>query len=50
MSNQYMRQYNKSNTPQHIEERLADERKQLDLNNRYELIAQAAERIQQSRG
>lgn len=47
--NQYMRNYSKSNTPQYIEKRLADERKQLDLDNRYELIASAVERIQRNK-
>lgn len=46
MNNQYMRNYLKSSTPQRIEKRLAKESKQLDLNNRYELIAQAAQRVQ----
>lgn len=50
MSNQYMRKYSKSNTPQHIEKRLAKESKLLDLDNRYELIANAVERIQHSKG
>lgn len=49
MPNQYMRNYLKSNTPQHIEKRLAEERKQVDLDNRYELIVNAVERIQSNK-
>lgn len=47
--NKYMRKYLKSNTAQRIEKRLADERKLLDLDNRYELIAQAVQRIQSNK-
>ena len=50
MNNQYMRHYTNSIKPQHIEKRLADESKQLDLDNRYELIRIVAERIQQIKG
>lgn len=37
------------NVPQHIEKRLAKESKLLDLDNRYELIANAVERIQRNK-
>ena len=46
MNSQCMRSYKNQNIPQHIEKRLIRESKKLDLNNRYELIAQAVEHIQ----
>ena len=47
--NQYMRSYKSQNISQRIEKRLIKESKKLDLNNRYELIAQAVEHIQRNK-
>ena len=47
--NQHMRRYKSQNISQRIEKRLIKESKKLDLNNRYELIAQAVEHIQRNK-